>query len=139
MTNSRSAFTILELLLVLVILAVLASIVASRFVGQSQSAKVKAAQTQLSSFNLALNRFEIDLGRYPTTSEGLRVLVEKPSDGGKSWQGPYLDGDAIPKDQWGNEWNYRQPGQHRSDGFDLWSNGPDGREGGDDDVANWTK
>lgn len=137
--HARSAFTILELLLVLVILAVLASIVASRFVGQSQAAKIKAAQTQLSNFNLALGRFEIDMGRYPTTSEGLRALVEKPSDGGKAWQGPYLDGDAVPKDQWGNEWSYRQPGQHRTDGFDLWSFGPDGREGGDDDIANWTK
>lgn len=136
---ARSAFTILELLLVLVILSVLAAIVASRFVGQSQSAKVKAAQTQLSNFNLALNRFEIDMGRFPTTSEGLQVLIEKPNDGGKAWTGPYLDGDAVPKDQWGNEWNYRQPGQHRSDGFDLWSNGPDGREGGDDDIANWSK
>lgn len=61
------------------------------------------------------------------------------ADPGKAWTGPYLDGDAVPKDQWGNEWNYRQPGQHRSDGFDLWSNGPDGREGGDDDIANWSK
>ena len=137
--TTRAAFTILELLLVLVILAVLASIVASRFVGQSQSAKVKAAQTQMTNFNLALNRFEIDMGRFPSTTEGLRVLVEKPNDAGKIWQGPYLDGDAVPKDQWGNDWNYRLPGQHRQDSFDLWSNGPDGREGGDDDIANWTK
>lgn len=135
----RTGFTILELLLVLAILAVLAGIVASRFSGQSQAAKVKAAKTQLSNLNLALNRFEIDLGRYPTSSEGLLVLVEKPGDGAKSWQGPYLDGNAIPPDQWGNAWNYRYPGQHRSDGFDLWSNGPDGREGGGDDIANWTE
>ena len=132
-------FTILELLLVLAILAVLAGIVASRFAGQSQAAKVKAAKTQLANLNLALNRFEIDLGRFPTTSEGLRVLVEKPSDGAKAWQGPYLDGNAIPQDQWSGDWNYRQPGQHRSDGFDLWSNGPDTREGGGDDIANWTE
>lgn len=133
----RSAFTILELLLVLAILAVLAGIVASRFTGQSQAAKVKAAQTQLASLVLALNRFEIDLGRFPTASEGLRVLVERPVDGAKAWQGPYLDGNAVPPDQWGNAWNYRNPGQRRSDGFDLWSNGPDGREGGGDDIANW--
>lgn len=137
---ARSAFTILELLLVLVILAVLAGIVGSRFVGQSQSAKIKAARTQLENFNLALSRYEIDLGRFPTSSEGLRVLVEKPSgDNAKSWQGPYLDGDAVPKDQWETPWNYRQPGQHRPEGFDLWSNGPDQREGGDDDIANWSK
>jgi len=132
-------FTILELLLVLAILAVLAGIVASRFSGQSQAAKVKAAKTQLSAINLSLNRFEIDLGRYPTSSEGLRVLIEKPSDGAKAWGGPYLDSNAVPPDQWGNAWNYRQPGQHRTDSYDLWSNGPDGREGGGDDVANWSE
>jgi general secretion pathway protein G len=135
----RAGFTILELLLVLVILAILAGIVGSRFVGQSQSARVKAAHTQLENINLALNRFEIDLGRFPTGSEGLNALIERPGDNAKAWQGPYLDGTAIPLDQWSNAWNYRQPGQHRSDGFDLWSNGPDGREGGGDDIANWTE
>ena len=138
--TSRSAFTILELLLVLVILAVLAGIVGSRFVGQSQSAKIKAAQTQLQNFKLALGRYEIDMGRYPTSSESLRVLVEKPGgQNAKAWQGPYLDGDAVPKDQWENAWNYRQPGQHNPEGYDLWSNGPDGAEGGSDDISNWTK
>ena len=134
-----AGFTILELLLVLVILAVLAGIVGSRFVGQSQSAKIKAARTQLENFTLALNRFEVDMGRFPSASEGLRSLVERPGDNGKAWQGPYLDGNAVPLDQWGNVWNYRQPGQQRPEGFDLWSDGPDGREGGGDDIANWTE
>ncbi len=121
------------------ILAVLAGIVGSRFVGQSQSAKIKAATVQKGNFIQALNRFEIDMGRFPTSSEGLRVLIERPSDDQKkAWQGPYLDGDAIPLDQWGNAWNYRYPGQRRPEGFDLWSNGPDGREGGSDDIANWS-
>ena len=139
-TGARSAFTILELLLVLVILAVLAGIVGSRFVGQSQSAKIKAATTQLLNFKTALTAFEIDLGRYPTSSEGLRALVERPSgQNSKAWKGRYLDSDAAPKDQWENAWNYRQPGQHNPEDFDLWSNGPDGVEGGGDDIANWTK
>jgi general secretion pathway protein G len=121
-----------------VILAILAGIVGSRFAGQSQSAKIKAATTQRENLNLALNRFEVDMGHFPTSSEGLRVLIERPNDDAqKAWQGPYLDGSTIPLDQWGNPWNYRQPGQHRPDGFDLWSNGPDGREGGGDDIANW--
>ena len=94
----------------------------------------------IANFKLALGRYEIDMGRYPTSSEGLRVLVERPSGQNiKAWQGPYLDGDAVPKDQWENAWNYRQPGQHIPEGFDLWSNGPDGAEGGSDDIANWTK
>ena len=121
----------------LAILAVLAGIVSSRFVGQSQAAKVKAARTQLENLNLALNRFEVDMGRFPSASESLAALVERPADDKKTWQGPYLDGDKVPQDQWGNPWNYRFPGQNRKDGFDLWSNGPDGREGGGDDIANW--
>lgn len=137
--TAGAGFTILELLLVLVILSVLAGIVASRFTGQSQAARVKAAQTQLSTFKLALNRFEIDVGRYPSTSEGLQALVAAPADASKSWKGPYIDSDKVPADQWDNPWNYRQPGQRRSDGFDLWSNGPDGREGGGDDIANWSE
>ena len=125
---------------VVVNLASVAGIVGSRFVGQSQSAKIKAAQTQLQNFKLALGRYEIDMGRYPTSSESLRVLVEKPGgQNAKAWQGPYLDGDAVPKDQWENAWNYRQPGQHNPEGYDLWSNGPDGAEGGSDDISNWTK
>lgn len=135
----RSAFTILELLLVLVILAVLAGIVGSRFVGQSQAAKIKAARTQLVNFSTALQRFEFNLSRFPSSSEGLGALFQRPSDGGKAWEGPYLDGSAAPKDQWENPWNYRFPGQHRPESFDLWSNGPDGREGGGDDIANWTE
>lgn len=136
----RSAFTILELLLVLVILAVLAGIVGSRFTGQSQSAKIKAATVQKGVFHQSLSRFEIDMGRYPTSSEGLRVLFERPGDDQKkAWQGPYMDGGVVPNDQWGNAWNYRYPGQRLPEGFDLWSNGPDGREGGGDDIANWTE
>ena len=139
-SKASQGFTILELLLVLVILAVLAGIVGSRFVGQSQSAKIKAASTQLQNFNLALNRFEIDMGRFPSASEGLRALVERPSgDKSKAWQGPYLDGSSVPKDQWESAWNYRYPGQQRQEGFDLWSNGPDTREGGGDDITNWAE
>lgn len=136
--RANRAFSILELLLVLVILAILAGIVAVKFGGQSEKARVTAAKTQMGNFKMALNRFELDLGRYPTSSEGLRALIEKPGDDpNNKWQ-RYLDGDEVPKDQWGHEWNYRQPGQHNTDGFDLWSNGPDGREGGDDDIANWS-
>ena len=134
---ARGGFTILELLLVMVILTVLAGIVGSRFVGQSTSARIRAARTQLEIFVLALNRFEIDMGRFPSSNEGLEALVERPADGDTYWQGPYIDSNTIPLDQWGNPWNYRFPGRYRSDSFDLWSNGPDGREGGDDDITNW--
>ncbi len=134
--NARG-FSILELLLVLVILAVLSAIVGVRFAGQSSKAKVTAAKTQLSDFKTALGAYELQVGAYPTTQQGLDALIEEPSDA-EGWSGPYLETDVIPKDQWGNDWQYRYPGSQNTEGFDLSSNGPDGRAGGDDDIANWT-
>jgi general secretion pathway protein G len=136
-TRSEHGFSILELLLVLVILAVLSAIVGVRFAGQSSKAKVTAAKAQLSDFKTAMGAYELQVGAYPTTQLGLEALIEEPSDA-EGWAGPYLASDAVPEDQWGNEWQYRYPGTHNTEGFDLFSLGPDGREGGGDDIANWT-
>jgi len=136
--KSRKAFTLIELMLVLVILATLAAIVTPRLTGQSKKAKVIATQTQIADFGTALDAFEIDVGRYPTTVEGLRALVERPTSEGDGWQGPYLKSN-IPLDRWGNEYQYRCPGQYNQDGYDLYSYGPDGKLGGDDDVTNWSE
>ena len=135
-TRSRG-FSILELLLVLVILAVLSAIVGVRFAGQSEKARITAAKTQLSDFKTALGLYELQVGSYPTTQQGLEALIEEPSDA-EGWSGPYMETDTVPKDQWGNEWQYRCPGTHNEDGFDLFSYGPDQRAGGNDDIANWT-
>ncbi len=133
----QRGFSILELLLVLVILAVLSAIVGVRFAGQSAKAKITAANTQLRDFKTALGAFELQVGAYPTTQQGLESLIEEPNDA-EGWSGPYLETDTIPKDQWGNDWQYRYPGTHNTDSFDLFSHGPDGRAGGGDDIANWT-
>jgi general secretion pathway protein G len=130
-------FTLIELMLVLVILATLATIVAPKLTGQSQKAKKTAARTQISQFEVALDAFEIDMGRYPTTAEGLRALVEKPPSDSENWTQPYLK-QAVPLDPWKNEYVYRYPGQYNRDGYDLYSYGPDGRQGGDDDIKNWS-
>lgn len=136
-TRHAQGFSILELLLVLVILAVLSAIVGVRFAGQSAKAKVTAAKTQLRDFKTALGTYELQVGTYPTTQQGLDALIEEPSDA-EGWSGPYLETDTVPKDQWGNDWQYRYPGTHNTEGFDLSSYGPDGRAGGSDDIANWT-
>lgn len=136
-THHSRGFSILELLLVLVILAVLSAIVGVRFAGQSSKAKITATKAQLSEFKTALGTFELQVGAYPTTQQGLEALIEEPSDI-EGWSGPYLEADVVPKDPWGGEWQYRYPGTHNSEGFDLFSPGPDGREGGGDDIANWT-
>jgi general secretion pathway protein G len=131
-----SGFTLIELLLVLVILATLAAIVVPKFARRTEQANVTAAKTQIVSFETALETFEIDLGRYPTNIEGLKALVEKPS-GLDKWREPYLRRSQIPKDPWGNEYVYKQPGQYNEYSYDLYSKGADGQQGGEDDIGNW--
>lgn len=134
---SGTGFTLIELLLVLVILATLAAIVTPRFARRGEQARITAARTQIAQFEVALDAFEIDCGRYPTTTEGLRALVERPASDDEGWQGPYLS-KAVPSDPWGGEYFYRYPGQYNREGYDLYSFGPDRRQGGGDDITNWS-
>ena len=94
-----------------------------------------AAKTDISSLSTAIGAFEIDNGRYPTTDEGFAAITVQPL-GMDSWKGPYLQR-AINKDPWGNTYVYKNPRSKNTDGFDLYFFGPDGREGGDDDIGNW--
>ena len=131
----KSAFTLVEMLLVLVILAVLAAIVIPKFAGRSQQAKETAAKAQINGFEMALDSFEVDTGFYPQGSAGLNALVEQPSNA-QNWKGPYLK-KGIPLDPWGSAYIYNYPGKNNAKGYDLNSVGPDGRAGGDDDINNW--
>jgi general secretion pathway protein G len=135
----RRGVTLIELLLVLVILAVLAVVVVPKFTGRSQQAKVTAAKTDVSNLQLAISAFEIDCSRYPTNEEGLQSLIRQPS-GLEEWKGPYLEREQqLPKDPWGNPYQYRCPGNNNPNSYDLYSRGPDGQEGGDDDIGNWSQ
>ena len=135
--RTREAFTLVELLLVLVILGALAAIVLPKFSGVSERSRETAAETQLSTFKSALDAFEVDMGYYPKGKNGLLDLIQQPRDA-KRWHGPYLQSDAIPKDPWGNDYVYESPGRHNPSFFDLFSAGADGRAGTSDDVCNWT-
>jgi len=135
--GGRGGFTLIELLLVLVILAALAALVVPKFTKRSQEAKVTAAATDISNIGVALSAFEIDCGRYPTGEEGLRALLEQPGNA-NSWKGPYIE-KGMPTDPWGSPYFYRCPGQHRPSDYDLYSFGPDGEEGGGDDIVNWSQ
>ena len=135
-TGNRTAFTLIELLLVLVILAVLAAVVVPKFTNRSEQARVTAAKTGISSIETALDAFEVDNGRYPTSDERLDALVNAPANM-QNWHGPYIKG-GVPTDPWGNPYVYRYPGANNPNGFDLFSMGADGREG-NDDIANWTQ
>lgn len=134
-TGPRQGFTLIELLLVLVILGILAALVVPKFSGRTEQARVTAAHSQIATFGTALDAFEVDNGFYPKGRNGLQDLVQQPRDA-QNWKGPYLKSD-IPVDPWGNAYIYECPGKHNSTGYDLMSVGPDGREGGDDDITNW--
>ena len=134
--NVARAFTLIELLLVLVILSVLAAIVVPKFTGVSERSRATAASTQINQIATALQTFEINIGRFPRTDEGLRALVEAPAGVPEDkWQQGL---DQLPKDPWGKPYIYESPGRHNKD-FDLSSAGPDGQEGTSDDITNWTK
>jgi general secretion pathway protein G len=133
---SEKGFTLIELLLVMVILAVLAATVSLKFTNRSKEARITAARADIANIEVALDAFEIDCGRYPTTSEGLKWLVEEPT-GLDNWKGPYIKR-GVPTDPWKQEYAYRQPGRQNTSGYDLYSFGPDEVEGGDDDIDNWS-
>lgn len=136
--NGR-AFSLIELLLVLVILAVLAAVVVPRLTSRSEQARVTAATTDIASLETALDSYEIDLGRYPTSDEGLEALINQPSGGSENdWRGPYIKRSSVPIDPWGTPYLYEQPGRQNSGGYDLSSAGPDEQHGSEDDITNWS-
>lgn len=128
--SARRGFTLLELLLVLVILGVLAALVVPKFVGRGEDARKTRAESDINAISTALETYEVDNGGFP---DSLDALMTAPASADK-WHGPYLRRD--PMDPWGNEYVYRYPGQKNPNGFDLYSFGPDGREG-NDDIGNF--
>lgn len=135
-SRASRGFTLLELLVVLVIIGLLAGYVGPRFFQQIGKAEVKTAKSQVDALGKALDQYRLDVGRYPTTEQGLGALWTRPSDEAR-WAGPYLRKEA-PKDPWSRDYQYRSPGEHGE--FDLYSFGKDGREGGsgeDEDVTSW--
>jgi len=134
-TRREKGFTLIELLIVMIILGLLAALVAPKLFQKVGSSKQKAAKAQIALFESALDAFRLDVGRYPTTEEGLQALVKNP--GLAKWDGPYLP-KGVPKDPWGNDYVYKCPGEHGE--YDLYSLGADGQEGGEGenaDIVSW--
>lgn|SRR5208283_3590538 len=132
--RGQQGFTLVELLLVLVILGILASIVLPKFTNRTKQAKVAATQTQIATFKTALDAYEVDNGYYPKGKNGLMDLIQQPRDA-QGWRGPYLQADAIPPDPWGNAYIYDCPGRHNPSGYDISSLGP---PGDNMVIGNWT-
>jgi general secretion pathway protein G len=134
--NSREAgFTLVEILVVVAIIALLMSLAGPRVVNYLSDSKLKTARIQIQGFSAALDLYHLDNGRYPSSSDGLGALVQKPA-GASGWNGPYLKSAAVPKDPWGRAYVYRSPGEHGP--FDIMSLGPDGREGATETASNIT-
>jgi len=135
--QTEKGFTLLELLVVLGIIAMLAGIVGPQVMKHMGASKTKAAKVQVEDLSAALDMYKLDVGKYPTTEQGLTALVEKPSDS-KRWNGPYLRKIKVPQDPWIQPYHYTSPGQYGK--FDLYSYGADEKEGGegeDQDINSW--
>lgn len=133
---ARGGFTLIELLIVMIILGLLAALVGPRFFGQEKKARQKAAKSQIALFEAALDTYRLDVGRYPTSEQGLEALFTRPQ-GIDKWDGPYLKKE-IPRDPWGHAYAYQSPSEHGD--FAIVSYGADGSPGGegiDQDIVSW--
>jgi len=129
----EKGFSLIELIVVLVILGLLAAVVGPRVYDKLAKGKEQIALIQIRELEGGLQLYSFDIGRYPSSGEGLEALVR--STGIDAWKGPYLSKSELPKDPWGKPYAYRSPGMHGD--YDLYSYGPDGAEGGDDDICSW--
>lgn len=135
-SRRTAGFTLLELLVVMVIIGMLAGFVGPKFFAQIGKSQVKTARAQIDALEKALDQYRLEVGRYPSTEQGLAALNERPS-GEAKWSGPYLK-KAVPMDPWSHEYLYKMPGEHGE--YDLFSYGKDGQSGGSgeaEDITNW--
>jgi general secretion pathway protein G len=132
--SGQGGFTLIELMVVVVILGILAAVVVPRVMDRPEQARITAAKNDIRAIKSALDMYKLDNHRYPTTDQGLEALVEEPASDPqpKNWN-KYLD--RVPQDPWGNPYQYLNPGKHGD--IDIFSLGPDGQPGGDDDIGSW--
>ena len=135
--DRRRGFTILEIIIVLAIIVLILSLGVTQLIRIFDDAQEDTARLWVNeSIQTPLTTFRIHMGRYPTTEEGLQALITDPTGGSGNWRGPYLNVNSVPKDPWGNPYQYRFPGTRNADGPDVFSFGPDGVDS-DQNIGNW--
>ena len=127
--SSQAGFTLIELVIVMAIIALLAALIGPQLMGKLDDSKIKATKAQIELLTTAIDSFRLDVGRYPSQEEGLKVLFERPANLA-TWSGPYLKKHDLPKDSWGRDYIYAIPPTKGGQDYDLYSLGPDGK--GDD-------
>ena len=134
----RGGFTMLELMIVLFILVMISGLTIVAVTGQRDRARQRTAFTYVNLLKGAVNRYEIDMGRPPTAEQGVAALIQCPADvhNPGDWGGPYIESTATSRDPWGGEYQYASPGKDGRS-FDIWSYGPDGIDGTEDDIGSW--
>jgi general secretion pathway protein G len=130
--RGEAGFTLVEILVVITIIGLIMAIVGPRVLNYLGESKVKAAKIQIESFSSAIDLYYLDMGRYPTSSDGLTALVQRPGSA-QEWNGPYLKGGVVPNDPWGHPYVYRSPVEHAP--YEIVSFGADGQEGGTGTAA----
>lgn len=139
MRNKRKGqvgFTLIEIMVVVVIIAVLATLIIPNVIGRAEDARIAKAKADVRSLDSALAMYRLDNGHDPSTDQGLDALVKRPDGGATAdnWRkGGYVR--SLPQDPWGHPYQYLSPGQHGD--YDLWSKGPDGVSGNSDDIQSW--
>jgi general secretion pathway protein G len=133
--NRNAAFTLIEIMVVLIVIGILAAVIMPQFTGTTHDAKISTAKANVAELESALERFYVHMDRYPTTEEGLKVLVEAPAGSENKWRGPYVK--MLRNDPWGNPFQYRNPGVHHTSSFDIWCRDTDGDKGME--IGNWEK
>ncbi len=137
--NKERGFTMIEIMLVVIIIGILVAMVSTNITGRGEQARKLAVKADIeANISSALDLYEMDNGKFPTTEQGIKALIVKPTSSPEpvNWNGPYLKKKKMPVDPWGREYVYISPGVHNEDSYDLSSLGQDGAESADD-IVNW--